>query len=118
MTPHPHPDSLDGQTTDMAPVRFRALTSPDDVTLGQTVRDRLTGLTGVAASRIEYLTGCTQVGIAQRGLTTDGNTKEWRYFDWQRLEVAVNIANPWADVLTSAATARADGAGEAPQGQY
>lgn len=109
-------DSL--RTTDLAPIRWRQLKDSSDAELGQTMRDRLTGLEGVASSRIEYLTGCTQFALAQPGVTADGNTKEWRYFDWQRLEVAENIENPWVEVRKSESTRRADGPGEAPRGQY
>lgn len=117
-TTEPTAQATDARTNDGQPVRWRALTNGLDAALGQTLRDRLTGLEGTAASRIEFLTGCTQFGLAQPGLTADGNTKEWRYFDWQRLEVAENIDNPWAQTRQSEATRRADGPGEAPRGQY
>ncbi len=33
------------------------------VELGQKVRDKITGLTGIAVTRIEYLNGCVQIGV-------------------------------------------------------
>lgn len=110
------PHTNDIRTVDLAPVEWRRPADQFEIKLGQTVRDRLTGLEGVAGARIEYLTGCTQYAVVQNGLKADGDTKDWRYFDWQRLEYAANIANEWAEA--SAATQRGDGAGEPPQGKY
>ena len=53
--------------------------------LGNTVRDVITGFAGIAMSRIEYLTGCTQIGVCPR-IGADGKPIEWHYFDLQRLE--------------------------------
>lgn len=97
---------------------FRKLTSPFDVALGQIVRDRLSGLTGTAGARVEYLTGCTQIAVAPEGLTSNGDTKDWRYFDWQRLEVLEGSGKEWQDVRQSEATQQRNGAGEPPRGKY
>lgn len=97
---------------------WQPMRNADDVKLGQTVRDRLSGLVGTAVSRVEYLTGCTQLAVAQEGLTADGKTKEWHYFDWQRLEVDIAAENPWADVRASQPTQQRNGAGEPPRGKY
>jgi hypothetical protein len=52
--------------------------------LGSRVRDVITGLTGIAISRIEYLTGCTQYGVTP-GLDKDGKVSHAEYFDHTRL---------------------------------
>lgn len=109
---------MDQKGTNEPTRNWRPLSGPFEIQLGQTVRDRLSGLVGTAASRIEYLTGCTQVGVAPAGLKDDGDTKDWRYFDWQRLEVDANAPNQWADVLASEATTQRNGAGEPPRGKY
>jgi hypothetical protein len=57
------------------------------VTLGQTVKDRITGLTGIAMGRTEYLTGCAHVGILQKQLTKDLKQADWEWIDETRLEV-------------------------------
>lgn len=97
---------------------FSPMRNASDIELGQTVRDRLSGLVGIAVCRVEYLTGCTQVGIAQQGLTSEGKTKEWHYFDWQRIEVDRTNPNSWKDVRASEPTRQSNGAGEPPRGRY
>ena len=91
---------------------------PYDAQLGQIVRDRLSGLQGTAVSRCEYITGCTQIGVAPDGLGSDGSPRPWQYFDWQRLEVSLMHQNKWADVRASEATAQSNGPDEHPTGKY
>lgn len=104
-------------TENAKPRTWRRPNDHRHIELGMTVRDRLTGMEGIAASRVEYLTGCTQYAVSQPGLTSEGKAKPWDYFDWQRLEYAADAPNEWADVRTSEATRLANGAGEAPQGK-
>lgn len=52
--------------------------------LGNKLRDTITGFSGIATSRVEYLTGCIQYGIAPK-CTSDGKIQETQYFDEQRL---------------------------------
>lgn len=54
--------------------------------LGSKVRDRITGFTGIAIARVEYLTGCIQVGISPP-LSAEGKLIPAEYFDICRLEV-------------------------------
>lgn len=89
-----------------------------DVELGDKVRDRLSGLEGIVAARVEYLTGCTQMAVVAPGLKADGDPREWKYFDWQRLQKDVSHTNEWAEIQASEASQRRDGAGEAPVGKY
>lgn len=58
---------------------------PRVVELGQSYRDRVSGLAGVATARIERYLGVTQVRLERRG--TDGLIKEI-WFNEGRLEAA------------------------------
>lgn len=55
------------------------------VTLGQKVRDIVTGFEGVAVARVEYLTGCDHIGVAPP--MREGKAGETSYFDETRIEV-------------------------------
>jgi len=56
------------------------------IELGQKVRDIVTGLEGIAVSRIEYLNGCIQYGIETE--SEDGNKlNKTEYLDEGRLKV-------------------------------
>lgn len=52
--------------------------------LGSTVRDRITGFTGVVTGHVEYLTGCNQALVVPP--MRDGKLPESQWFDVQRLE--------------------------------
>lgn len=54
------------------------------IKLGNKVRDKVTGFEGIATGRVEYLTGCTQIGITPPA--KDGEVKATQYFDAERLE--------------------------------
>jgi hypothetical protein len=53
--------------------------------LGQVVREKITGFTGVVMSQCNYISGCTQYGVMQRTLTAEGKTADWTYYDENRL---------------------------------
>jgi len=53
--------------------------------LGVEVKDKITGFTGIAMSRCEYLTGCVQYGVCPQQLTKDGDLPTWHYLDEDRL---------------------------------
>lgn len=55
------------------------------IELGRKVRDKITGFEGVATSRVEYLTGCTQIGVAPK-VDNEGKIRDTQYFDFGRLE--------------------------------
>ena len=55
------------------------------VKLGQKVRDRVTGFSGVVMGRTEYLYGCVSCGILSEQLK-DGKPMEWSWIDEQRLD--------------------------------
>lgn len=48
--------------------------------LGDRVKDRITGLTGILVGRTEWIYGCSRVGI-QPESTTDGKPVEAQWFD-------------------------------------
>jgi len=54
--------------------------------LGSKVRDTITGFEGRTVSRIEYITGCVQYGVAPP-VKADGTLPAHEYFDEQRLTV-------------------------------
>lgn len=96
----------------MTKMEYRKPAHARDIVLGSTVRCRVTGFTGTAISRVEYLTGCTQYGITPN--QNEGKLPSTEYMDWQRLEALDGSAERYADLLHSPATARGDGAGPAP----
>ncbi len=54
------------------------------ITLGSTVKDRITGLKGVVMARSEYLTGCAHVAILATKLSKDGKLPDWEWIDETR----------------------------------
>jgi hypothetical protein len=56
------------------------------IVLGSEVRDSITGFTGRVVSRIEYITGCIQYGVAPP-VKADGALPSTEYFDAQRLAI-------------------------------
>lgn len=57
----------------------------DRVTLGQTYTDSISGFTGVAVSRTEFLHGCVRVAIEPKTLGENGKLMPAEYFDEQRV---------------------------------
>jgi valyl-tRNA synthetase len=58
------------------------------VKLGSKVKDSLTGFTGIATARTEWLYGCTRIAIEPQELH-DGKPIETQWFDEQRVEVVL-----------------------------
>jgi hypothetical protein len=54
--------------------------------LGMKMRDRITGFTGIATGRAEYISGCHQV-LLNAKVKDDGSFTGVEWFDEQRLEV-------------------------------
>ena len=46
----------------------------DRINLGDIVRDTISGYEGVCLAKVQYLTGCDQIGIKPRTLKEDGGT--------------------------------------------
>jgi len=55
--------------------------------LGDEVTETITGFTGVAVAKIEFLNGCTQFAVQPKGLTKDGEMQDKQFIDIQQLEV-------------------------------
>lgn len=53
--------------------------------IGKTFKDNVTGFTGVATGRIEYITGCNQLCLSPK-VTDPSKATEPAWFDEQRLE--------------------------------
>ncbi len=57
------------------------------IKLGSRVRDNITGFTGIATGKVEFLHGCTRILIEPEKLEDNGKPVEGQYFDEQRVEV-------------------------------
>lgn len=55
------------------------------IMLGEKVRDKITGLEGIATARVEYLNGCVQICVTPPA--KDGKTQDREFFDVQMVEV-------------------------------
>jgi len=53
--------------------------------LGKQARDKITGFEGIVVARVQYLTGCDQLGLAPPA--KDGDVKPAQYFDEARVEI-------------------------------
>ena len=62
------------------------------VKLGNRARDTMTGFEGVVVARTDWLYGCTRIGIEPTTLDKEGNPKDERWFDEQRVEVVKKTA--------------------------
>lgn len=72
---------------------------PQDFRFGLKVRDVITGVTGTATGKCDYISGCSQVLVAPR-YKEDGTKVDAEWFDIQRLEVAGNDVITLDNVLT------------------
>lgn len=74
--------------------------------LGMKAKDKITGFKGIIVSKINYLFGCSQYGIAPEA--DDGKVKDTHYFDEGRVEITgkgisskeVTVPENGADVNT------------------
>ena len=59
------------------------------ILLGSKVMDKMTGFTGTAVSRVEYVSGCVQYGVKPRYIEADmkGTYPPTEYIDEGQLEV-------------------------------
>ena len=83
------------------------------IELGTTVKDKITGLTGVAVARTEYLTGCARISV-QPTEVKDGKTAEWVAFDEGQLDVVKGKAKIVLNEI-KAATLRQERGGPQPE---
>lgn len=77
--------------------------------LGKQVRDRITGFTGVATARSEYLNGCVRILVEAKEAADGKLPSDW--FDEQRIE----YVEAGDGVLASAAKAGGPPSHEAPR---
>ena len=63
------------------------------IKLGQKVRDKISGLTGIAVVRSEFLHGCVRFGV-QPQVVKDGKPADWVYVDEPQLEVVQDTPAP------------------------
>lgn len=54
--------------------------------LGSTLRDKVTGFTGIATSRVVYLNGCVQYGISPKVKEGEMKHPDTEYIDVSQLE--------------------------------
>jgi hypothetical protein len=59
------------------------------ITLGQKVRDKVSGVTGIAIGRTEWLTGCNTI-VIQPPMKADDTTKK---------PESISADEPWCEVL-------------------
>lgn len=59
------------------------------IKLGSRVKDKMTGLEGVAVARIEYLNGCERYEIQPQGLTKEGDVRKSHWVDRQQMLVEI-----------------------------
>ena len=55
------------------------------IKLGEKVKDKVSGIIGVAVSRIEYLNGCIQYGVQPKFKKDEDEIKTWN-IDEEQLE--------------------------------
>jgi len=48
--------------------------------LGDKVKDKISGFTGIMTAKVEYLNGCNQIGIAPK-VDKEGKMRSVEYFD-------------------------------------
>jgi len=58
-----------------------------EYSLGDRVRDKLTGFEGVVLSRTDYMTGCFHYGVQPEMLTAEGKQPDWEWIDGTYLEI-------------------------------
>ena len=58
----------------------------ENIKIGDRVKDVVTGLEGVAVSRIEYINGCIQFGVCGK-VNKEGKVPDVNYIDHKQLKV-------------------------------
>lgn len=57
-----------------------------EIELGQKIRDKVSGIEGIAVARTEFLNGCVRITLQPKG-KKDGTLPDEKWFDSQQLEV-------------------------------
>lgn len=58
----------------------------EDIKLGLTAKDKITGFTGVITGHCEYISGCDQMLLTPK-VKEDGTAQDGRWFDKQRIVI-------------------------------
>jgi len=58
-----------------------------EIRLGQKVKDKVTGFTGIAIARVEYLNGCVQICVKPKVKPKDNTYPDGQYLDIRQLKV-------------------------------
>ena len=91
------------------------------IELGDRVKDRITGYTGIVNTKSEYLNGCRRFGVQSEKVDKDGRVPDSIYFDEPDLTVikkGVHAIIPIGTVATPKAPARAYAGGPARSGDH
>ncbi len=62
-----------------------------DFPMGAPARDVLSGFEGVIICKLEWLTGCDQIGLRPTALDKDGKPHDAQYFDITRIKVTGSV---------------------------
>jgi hypothetical protein len=62
------------------------VTRDDQIQLGDKVRDTVTGFTGIATARVEYISGCVRYAVTPQ-VGEDNKMLDAQYCDWQTMVV-------------------------------
>ncbi|MDI6789931.1 MAG: hypothetical protein QME44_04480 [Thermodesulfobacteriota bacterium] len=57
------------------------------ISLGERVKDKISGFEGIACARSEYLNGCKRILIEPTKLKDDGTLIDGQWFDSQQIEL-------------------------------
>lgn len=63
---------------------------PEQIELGKTYKDKVTGFAGVCTGTAFYISGCHQALLMPK-VKADGSATEGQWFDFQRLEHQSNV---------------------------
>lgn len=73
------------------------------IELGDEVQDVITGFTGIAIAKTEWLYGCNRYGVQSQALGTDGKAQEASWFDEPQLIILnkQKVKNPklWVEEI-------------------
>lgn len=69
------------------------------ILLGSKVKDKISGYSGVAVGRTEFLYGCIRIEVDSSSLDKEGNVREPTVFDEAQLEV---LEGPSSELLQPA----------------
>lgn len=91
-------------------MKKKTSSKPAGIKLGGLVKDCISGFTGVATSRTEYLYGCVHIGISPTRLNISGGPIESILIDEQR----VVVIDKRATAVSKASVATSGGPASAP----